>query len=48
MQTTSKVLMVRPARFAYNEETARNNYFQQRTDTENVNESAIAEFDAFV
>jgi len=27
MQTTSKVLMVRPARFAYNEETARNNYF---------------------
>lgn len=48
MQTTSKVLMVRPARFAYNEETARNNYFQQRTDTENVNESAISEFDAFV
>ena len=48
MQTTSKVLMVRPARFAYNEETARNNYFQQRTDAENVNETALVEFDAFV
>jgi|AGTN01.2.fsa_nt_gi Uncharacterized protein conserved in bacteria containing a pentein-type domain len=31
MQTTSRVLMIRPARFAFNEETARNNFFQQKT-----------------
>ncbi|HHU96245.1 MAG: arginine deiminase-related protein [Bacteroidota bacterium] len=29
MQTTSKLLMIRPARFAYNEETAKNNFFQR-------------------
>lgn len=48
MQTTSKVLMVRPARFAYNEETAQNNFFQQKTTSEAVAGKAVEEFDAFV
>lgn len=48
MQTTSKILMVRPARFAFNEETAQNNYFQQKTEQEKVAEKALDEFDAFV
>jgi len=50
MQTTSKVLMVRPARFAFNEETAHNNYFQQNlgSEAEAVAENALAEFDSFV
>ncbi len=40
--------MVRPARFSFNEETAANNYFQQKTDSGQVNEKALEEFDAFV
>lgn len=40
--------MVRPARFAFNEETAKNNYFQQKTEQSTVPEKALAEFDAFV
>ena len=48
MQTTSKILMVRPARFGFNEETAKNNYFQQKTEQEKVAEKAMDEFDAFV
>ena len=40
--------MVRPARFAYNEETAQNNYFQQPTGSDSVSEQARLEFDAFV
>ena len=40
--------MVRPARFAFNEETAKNNYFQQKTGQGEVAEKALAEFDAFV
>ncbi|MFA6643563.1 MAG: arginine deiminase-related protein [Bacteroidales bacterium] len=55
MQTTSKILMVRPARFAFNEETAENNYFQirselsdQESEKERISEEAIKEFDAFV
>lgn len=48
MQTTSKILMVRPARFAFNEETAKNNYFQQKTEQKKVAEKALDEFDAFV
>ncbi|MEA4948388.1 MAG: arginine deiminase-related protein [Petrimonas sp.] len=40
--------MVRPARFAFNEETAKNNYFQQKTEQEKVAEKALDEFDAFV
>lgn len=40
--------MVRPALFAYNEETATNNYFQNKTAHSNLNERALQEFDDFV
>ena len=44
--------MVRPVRFAFNEETAANNAFQQRSATEEAAQAtareAIEEFDAFV
>lgn len=40
--------MVRPARFAFNEETAQNNHFQKKSDSDLIGEKAIAEFDAFV
>lgn len=48
MQTTSKVLMVRPAKFGYNAETAANNHFQQHSQQNNTHELALAEFDAYV
>ncbi|HEX3079304.1 MAG TPA: arginine deiminase-related protein [Puia sp.] len=48
MQTTSKVLMIRPLHFLFNEETALNNSFQVRGDQENLTEKAIFEFDTFV
>ena len=52
MQTTNHILMVRPVRFAFNEETAANNAFQQRSETEEAAQAtareAIEEFDAFV
>ncbi|MBQ8050430.1 MAG: amidinotransferase [Bacteroidaceae bacterium] len=51
-QTTSQLLMVRPVRFAFNEQTAANNAFQQRaTDDEaalRTQQEAIREFDAYV
>lgn len=46
-QTTNHILMVRPARFAFNEETAVNNAFQQRGEGD-IAQQAVAEFDAFV
>ena len=52
MQTTDHVLMVRPVGFAYNEQTAGNNAFQQKETSADearlTAEKAIAEFDAFV
>lgn len=48
MQTTSKILMVRPFRFAFNEETAQNNFFQQEGKSGSVAVKALEEFDAFV
>lgn len=48
MQTTSTILMVRPAKFAFNTETAANNQFQKATDQAQVNEKAIEEFDRYV
>lgn len=48
MQTAKKILMVRPANFAYNEETAKNNYFQKKTSLSNLNEKALQEFDNYV
>jgi hypothetical protein len=48
MQTTSKVLMIRPLHFVYNEETAVNNSFQIKGDQENLSEKAVLEFDGLV
>ncbi len=48
MQNTSKVLMIRPLHFVFNEETAVNNSFQVKAGTENLTEKAVQEFDAFV
>lgn len=49
-QTTSTVLMVRPANFGFNPETAGNNFYQKQDSrpSEEINEEARAEFDAFV
>lgn len=48
MQTSSKILMVRPARFEFNAETAVNNQFQQKVEADGVHEKAVKEFDALV
>lgn len=48
MQTTSKILMVRPFKFAFNEETAQNNHFQQKSIKDGVADAALKEFDSFV
>jgi hypothetical protein len=48
MQNTSKVLMIRPLHFAFNPETAVNNSFQVKAESENLSGKAVREFDAFV
>jgi len=49
MQTTHTVLMVRPASFAFNPDTAANNRFQQQAQGgENVQQQALEEFDQYV
>lgn len=49
-QTTSNILMVRPANFGFNPETAANNFYQQRDnrDPQEINQIAQQEFDGFV
>ena len=50
-QTTSNILMVRPANFGFNEQTAANNSFQTKNKVltnEEVQQRAIREFDNFV
>lgn len=47
-QTTSQVLMIRPAAFTYNAETAVNNAFQKNNASEDIQQKALGEFDAFV
>ena len=50
-QITSHIMMVRPANFGFNEETAENNAFQDASaerDDENIRKNAIREFDTFV
>ena len=49
MNRTNHILLVRPASFGYNQETAESNAFQNKIDkdAEAVKNEAIAEFDAF-
>lgn len=50
-QTTSHILMIRPANFGYNEQTAKDNAFQEadnRFSEEQIKRKAVAEFDEFV
>ena len=50
-QITRHLMMIRPANFGFNEETAINNAFQQREgmeDTDRIRKDAIREFDTFV
>lgn len=50
-QTTSHILMIRPVRFAFNEQTAESNAFQDATateDPETVQSKALREFDMMV
>ncbi len=50
MQTSDTILMVHPARFGFNAETAENNFYQKRDERSAVEISALArrEFDGFV
>lgn len=49
MQTTDTVLMIRPARFSFNRDTARNNHFQQAClPDDQAQQQALAEFDGYV
>jgi len=50
MHITSTVLMVRPAAFGYNRETARDNFFQVNMDmpADKIQEQALSEFDNMV
>lgn len=51
MQTTATIMMVRPANFGFNEETAANNSFQvndQSLTVAEIKAKAVAEFDKFV
>ncbi|MEM9983967.1 MAG: arginine deiminase-related protein [Bacteroidota bacterium] len=49
-QATSHLLMVRPVRFGYNDETAQNNAFQNESSlpNEEIQAKALVEFDLFV
>jgi hypothetical protein len=47
MQVTDTVLMIRPAAFRFNEQTAANNFFQTYISAD-VHEKALEEFDAMV
>jgi len=48
-QTTSNILMIRPASFGFNEETAGSNAFQQNnTNLQQAQQKAVHEFDNFV
>ena len=48
MQTTDTLLMIEPISFGFNEETAKDNYFQINEKSEDVQEKALAEFRALV
>ena len=48
MKSIAKLLMVRPVRFGFNEQTASSNRFQNDVATEDIRERAIEEFDGMV
>ena len=48
MQTTSNILMIRPVNFSFNAETAVNNAFQVKGQSEGAQEKALDEFNEFV
>lgn len=50
MQTTSNILMIEPVLFGFNEETAKNNYFQQNDNTaeSQIQQNALKEFTSMV
>lgn len=48
MQTTNRVLMVKPIRFSYNEQTAGNNAFQEKGYADDCQKKALKEFDEYV
>lgn len=48
MQTTDTVLMIEPAAFGFNAETAQNNYFQINSENAETQTKALQEFNHFV
>ena len=48
MQTTDTVLMIEPAAFGFNAETAQNNYFQINSENAETQSKALQEFNNFV
>lgn len=48
MQSSNRILMVRPASFGFNAETAVSNSFQENAHATNAQELALMEFDSFV
>jgi hypothetical protein len=48
MQTTNKILMIRPVNFSFNAETAVNNAFQSNTAGVDTHQKALGEFNDFV
>lgn len=48
MQTTDTVLMIEPAAFGFNAETAQNNYFQVNSENAETQAKALQEFNNFV
>lgn len=48
MQITDTLLMIEPISFGFNEETAKNNFFQINENNDNVQGKALTEFNAFV
>ena len=47
-QTTNKLIMIRPAAFGYNAQTALSNAFQRNAKTKGIHEKALLEFDNMV
>lgn len=48
MQHTSHLLMIQPVHFSFNDETAVNNSFQNKSDQSNVQTKAREEFEQFI